>query len=288
MRTLFQLFLLTLSTALLAHPGGGIIALSEDSAIVADPVENFIWLVKKGEAPKQLVSKFHGHWMTRGLDGHIYAEAFQEWGGAWSSAAFRLDLPTAKLTEVAHRDDLGVLEFVVDRDGALVFQRGESLVSRKNGKESPFRPLSNQRKLEHVTSYAWGREGDLVLADRNRILRVDAQGNISLLSEIQGKVLEPKIWNATDTPSVFGLAIDPAGHVLATVPDLAKVFRIEPNQKPQEIALSEDGWRATGVAVHGNSILLMESDPRASTSPRVRILRSNGTTELLTLPSGRQ
>src|SRR4026207_1236120 len=116
MKTLFGLLFFTFSTAVFAHPGGGIITLSENSAIIADSVENFIWLVEKGQEPKRLGSKFHGHWLTRGLDGHLYAEGFQEAGGAWSSAAFRLELPAAKLTEVAHRDELGALVFAVDRD----------------------------------------------------------------------------------------------------------------------------------------------------------------------------
>jgi hypothetical protein len=284
MKSLFGLLVFMLSTVGLAHPGGGIIALSENSAIIADSVENFIWLVEKGEEPKRLVSKFHGHWLTRGFDGNLYAEAFQESGGAWSSAAFRLELPTARLTEIAHRDQLGVLVFAVDRDGSLVFQRRGSLVSRRNGKESPFRSSANEPKLEEVTAYAWSREGDLVFADRNRIRRTDSKGVTSLIAEIEGKVLEPKIWNATDTPSVFGLAVDNAGSVLAAVPGLAKVYRIEKDHPLREIARGEDGWRATGVAVFGDSIFLLESDSRASTSPRVRILRGNGTIELLTIP----
>ena len=284
MKTLFGLLFFTLSTAALAHPGGGIIALSENSAIIADSVENFVWLVEKGQEPKRLVSKFHGHWLTRGLDGNLYAEAFQESGGAWNSAAFRLELPTAKLTEVAHRRELGVLVFAVDRDGSLVFQRRGSLVSRRNGKESPFRSSSDEPKLEDVTAYAWSHDGDLVFADRNRILRTAPKGITSLIAKIEGKVLEPKIWNATDTPSIFGLAIDNADRVLAAVPGLAKVYRIEKNHTPQEIARGEDGWRATGVAVFGDSIFLLESDSRASASPRVRLLRANATIESLTVP----
>ena len=283
-KTLVGLLFFTVSTAGFAHPGGGIIALSESSAIIADSVENFIWLVEKGQEPKRLVSKFHGHWLTRGLDGNLYAEAFQESGGDWSSGAFQLELATAKLTEIAHRDELGVLVFAVDRDGSLVFQRRGSLVSRRNGKESPFRSFSNEPKLEEVTAYAWSRDGDLVFADRNRVRRIDNNGVTSLIGEIEGKVLEPKIWNATDTPSIFGLAMDNAGRVLAAVPGLAKVYRIEKNRPPQEIARSDDGWRATGIAVFSDTTFLMESDSRASTSPRVRLLRADGTIESLTVP----
>jgi hypothetical protein len=45
MKTLVGLLCFTLSAAAFAHPGGGVIALSENSAIVADSVENFVWRV---------------------------------------------------------------------------------------------------------------------------------------------------------------------------------------------------------------------------------------------------
>ena len=284
MRTLFGPLLFTCSMIVFAHPGGGIVALSEDSAVFADPVENFIWLVQKGQEPQRLVSKFHGHWLTRGRDGNLYTEAFQERGGAWASAAFRLEVPTGNVTEIVDHSELGVLVFTVDRDGSLVFQRGRGLVSRTNGKETPFRSSPDELKLADVTAYAWNAEGDLIFADRNRIRRIDPKGATSLIAEIEGKVLEPKIWNGTDIPAVFGLAVDKAGDVLATVPHLAKVYRIRKDGRPQEVICSDGAWRATGVSVFGDSIFLMESNSRASTSARVRILRADGRVETLTVP----
>jgi hypothetical protein len=284
MKKVLAVLFFVLSAGVFGHPGGGIIALSENSALIADPTENFIWLVEKGAEARRVVAKFHGHWMTRGRDGNVYVEAFGESGGAWSSAAFRLELATGKLTEIAHRDDLKGKEFAVDRDGGIVFQRGAALVSRKDGKETPFRAWRGEPKLEEVTALVWSKEGNLVFADRNRIWRVDEKGVVTLVGQIDGKVLEPKIWNGTETPSIFGLAIDKEGRVLATVPHLGKVFRIGKNQKVEEFAGSEDGWRATGVDVFGDTIFLMESDSRASTSPRVRILRGDGRVEILTVP----
>lgn len=283
MRAFFAVFIFVFASTTSAHPGGGIIALSENSALVADPTENFIWLVEKGQEPKRLVKAFHAHWMTRGLDGNIYTEAFGESGGAWSSAAFRLELPSGKVTEMAHRDEVKASVFAVDRDGAMVFQRGAILVSWRKSKETAFRPAKSQLQLKEVTAYFWEREDDLILADRNRVYRMDGQGVMTLLGEIDGKVLEPRIWNGTETPIVFGLAIEESGAVLATVPSLAKVFRIEKN-KVTEFASGENGWRSTGISVFGDSLFLMESDSKASTSPRIRILRGSGQNEIITLP----
>jgi hypothetical protein len=288
MKTLLSLLTFALAIGAFAHPGGGIIAFSDDSALVADPTENFIWLVQKEREPKKLVSNFHGHWMTRGRDGHLYTEAFQERGGAWATSAFRLDPATGKMTEVADHRDLGALVFAVDRDGSMVFQRGNGLVSRKDGKEVPFRPSAVGLNLQEVTAYVWSPEGDLIFADRNRIRRIDPKGVATSIAEIDGQVLEPKIWNSLEVPIVFGLAQEKSGDLLATVPHLAKVYRIGKDGRSQETVCAEGNWRATGVSVFGDSIFLMESDSRASTSPRVRIVRADGSIETLTLPPARR
>lgn len=283
MKTLQILFTLSLITSALAHPGGGIVALSENSALVTDPTENFIWLVESGKEPKRVVSNIHPHWMTRGRDGNLYTEAFGERGGAWPTAAFRLDVATGKVTPVADHDEVPASVFAVDQDGSIVFQKGAALVSRKDGKETPFRASGEKLNLKEVTACVWSGE-DFIFADRNQIRRIDSKGQTSLIAVIEGQVLEPKIWNSLDVPVVFGLAVERNGDLLATVPHLAKVYRIEKNQKPREVICPEGAWRATGVSVFGESIFLMESDSRASTSPRVRILRTDGRVEILPLP----
>lgn len=52
-----------LNTAVLAHPGGGIVALSEASALLADPTENVVWQVKRGREPRAAT----GHCTRGGL-----------------------------------------------------------------------------------------------------------------------------------------------------------------------------------------------------------------------------
>lgn len=284
MRIEICLLALLVSTSAVAHPGGGIVALSERSAVLADSVENHLWLVHQGREPERIVSRFHGHWLTQGLDGQVYAEAFQESGGAWSSAAFRLDVSKAKLVEIAHRDDLGALVFAVDRDGSLIFQRGPVLKYRREGQESVFRPHRSHPPLENVTAFAWSTAGVLLVADQNRVYGVDATGVATLVAEIKGKSLEPRIWSATERPRIFSLATEGVGMVLAAVPDLGKVYRLGKDGVAVEIAREEDGWRATGVATFGGSVFLLESHTRTSTSPRVRVLRPEGSAETLVLP----
>jgi hypothetical protein len=81
--------------------------------VLEDSVENFIWQLERILAHP-------------GLHDRLYAETFQESGGAWSSTAFQLNLPGGELSEVAHhREPLFSRWTAMD---SLVFQRGSSLV----------------------------------------------------------------------------------------------------------------------------------------------------------------
>ena len=55
-----------------AHPGGGLIALDENTVIFGDSTYNAVWRLKKGKKAHALMKNFHAHWTTLGLDGNIY------------------------------------------------------------------------------------------------------------------------------------------------------------------------------------------------------------------------
>ena len=102
MRVIRALFLLIIPVAVAAHPGGGLIALDANTVIFGDSMYNAVWRLEKGKKPQALVKNFHAHWTTRGLDGQIYSESFQEMGGA----LFRIDLGGGKPVKVAEESDL--------------------------------------------------------------------------------------------------------------------------------------------------------------------------------------
>ena len=78
MKALRALFLLIIPVAVTAHPGGGLIAMDANTVIFGDPMNNVVWRLEKGRKPQALVKNFHAHWTTRGLDGQIYSESFQD------------------------------------------------------------------------------------------------------------------------------------------------------------------------------------------------------------------
>src|ERR687892_578210 len=132
--TLIAFFLIPIGAA--AHPGGGLIALDANTVIFGDSMYNAVWRLEKGKKPQALVKNFHAHWTIRGLDGHIYSEAFQEMGGA----AFRIDLNGGNHVKVAEESHVEALVFAAGKRGELIFQKGAQIVERSpDGTVTPFR-----------------------------------------------------------------------------------------------------------------------------------------------------
>src|ERR1041384_1257368 len=86
-RALFLFIISIIPITAAAHPGGGLIAIDANTVIFGDSMYNAVWRLEKGKKPLALIKNFHAHWTTRGLDGRIYSESFQEMGGA----LFRID-----------------------------------------------------------------------------------------------------------------------------------------------------------------------------------------------------
>jgi len=66
---------------------------------------NAVWRLERGKKSHALVKNFHAHWTTRGMDGQIYSESFQEIGGA----AFRIDLNGGKHVKVAEESHIAAV-----------------------------------------------------------------------------------------------------------------------------------------------------------------------------------
>src|SRR5215203_7046138 len=126
MRAFRTLLLLIIPAAAAAHPGGGLIALDANTVIFGDSMYNAVWRLEKGKKPQALIKNFHAHWTTRGLDGQIYSESFQEMGGA----AFRIDLDGGKHFKIAEGSDVAALVFAVGKRGELIYQKATHIEER--------------------------------------------------------------------------------------------------------------------------------------------------------------
>ena len=100
MKVIRALLLLIISVPVAAHPGGGLVALDANTVIFGDSMYNSVWRLEHGKKPQALAKRFHAHWTTRGLDGHIYSESFQRWAALFfesiSAVASHSKLPKSR------------------------------------------------------------------------------------------------------------------------------------------------------------------------------------------------
>jgi hypothetical protein len=282
MKFIKALIFLFLPIVAIGHPGGGLIALDANTVIFGDSMYNAVWRLEKGKKPQALIEKFHAHWTTRGLDGQIYSESFQEMGGA----LFRIDLAGAKHVKIAEETHLNALVFAVGKRGELIFQKGSQIMQRSaDGTVTSFRGAGTVVKgdaaLQQIIAYYWAADGTLYLSDGGNLRRVGDDGVVRLIGRIEGKVLEPKIWNSIDAPRIWSIAIDDRRRIYTALPDLGQVVRIDPDGSQHVIDKSVGGWRVTAVAIFKDSVFLLESSDRSNDGQRVRVIRGSGKVELL-------
>ena len=282
MKIITALLLLIIPVAAVAHPGGGLIALDANTVIFGDSMYNAVWRLEKGKKAQALINKFHAHWTTRGRDGHIYSESFQEIGGA----AFRIDLAGGKHVKVAEESDVNVLVFAVGQRGEFVFQKGTQIVERNpGGAVTPFRSSGEVAKgeppLQQVIAYNWTSDGILYLSDGSHLRRVGNDGVVRLVARVDGKLIAPKIWNSTGAPRIWSIAIDDRKRIYTALPDIGHVVRIDPDGSQHVVDRNAGGWRVTAVATFGDSVFMLESSDSTNDGQRVRVIRGSGKPELL-------
>jgi hypothetical protein len=280
MRAISIVILLFLATVAAAHPGGGLIALDANTVVFGDSANNVLWRMEKGKKPEALFNKFHVHWLTLGLDGNIYAESFQEMGGA----LFRIDLGGTKHEKIVEQADLNTPVFAVGKEGEIIFQKDRLLMQRSvDGTVTPFRGSKieqGQPRLQQVIAYAWAPDGTLYLSDGARLRLVGSDGIVRLVFEIGGTLLEPKIWNSTGTPRIWSIAVDSRKRIYTALPDIGQVIRIDPNGSHHVIDQYPGEWRVTAVATFGDAVFLLESSDKRNVGQRVRVIRGAGKAEL--------
>ena len=282
MKALRTLFLLLLPVVVAAHPGGGLIALDANTVIFGDSMYNAVWRLEKGRKPQALVKNFHAHWTTRGLDGHIYSESFQEMGGA----LFRIPLDGGKHIKVAEESQVEAPVFAIGKRGELIFQKGAQIVERSaDGTVRRFRGAGEVAKgeppLQQVIAYHWAADETLHLSDGNHLRRVGKDGVVRLVTRVEGKLIQPQIWNSTGAPRIWSIATDARKRIFAALPDIGQVVRIDPDGSQHVIDRSTGGWRVTAVATFADSVFLLESSDSTNAGQRVRVIRVAGTVESL-------
>lgn len=262
-----------------SHPGNGLVVLASDQVLTGDAVHNGLWLFTPNRTPQRLLDRFHCHWVTKGLDGHIYAETLGESGGAWKSAVHRLKQDGSYDRSIESRVDAIHGVFLVDEKGGLVYwNKGRVVCKRDRSKEVPFRGSGLTAKgvapLKSIKAMAWGPGGFLWVSDGARILSAGRDGVFRLYAALQGAPTNA-LYAAPDGKNlVWSLAVSPAGTVFAAVPSMGAVVKVLPNKVQQVVHRAADGWAVVGLSERKGSLYLLESKTTESDNygPRVRKL----------------
>jgi len=207
--------------------------------------------------------------------------------GIWKAKLYRLDsngrnpvrLWTAGLSHSV---------FTADRQGQLVFaSNGEIVVRTKIGKMEGFRGNGTvavgQPPLGDVSALVWGTNETLYLCDGQHIRKVDMDGKIRLVKTLQGRPSVPLYASRNGELKIWGMAVEDRGRVFVAVPSNAQVVRVDPNGKTAVVAVSQDDWHATGVAVSGAKLYLLETklEGNRNLGPRVRMISSDTTSRII-------
>jgi hypothetical protein len=110
---------------------------------------------------------------------------------------------------------------------------------------------------------------------------VGGDGVVRLVARIDGKLIEPKIWNSTGEPRIWSIAVDERKRIYTALPDIGQVVRIDADGSQHVVDRSAGGWRVTAVATFGDSVFLLESSDSTNAGQRVRVIRGSGRAELL-------
>ena len=135
--------------------------------------------------------------------------------------------------------------------------------------------------LQQVIAYTWAADGTLYLSDGGHLRRVGSDGVVRLVARIDGKLIEPKIWNSTGAPRIWSIALDGRKRIYTALPDIGQVVRIDADGSRHVVDRSVGGWRVTAVATFGDSVFLLESSDSTNAGQRVRVIRGSGKVELL-------
>lgn len=285
--------LIALASLASAHPGNGIVALSANVVLTGDAIHNGLWRFELGKAPKKLTGnlRFHCHWVTKGLDGRLYAETLSKPAAQWDDTVYVLDPQGAHPVEIDHGPEGTFGVFTVGRSGEIIRRSGQKIFARARGTDRPFRGSGRVAEgsppLGAVQAFAWGPEDDLYLVDGPYVRRVGQDGVIRLVTKLQGSVTSRLYADSSGGPMAWGIAVDSKRRIVVALPSNGQVLLIDPSGKQTVLARSENGWAATGVAVFGETVFLLESktERNSNSGPRVRAIRPDGRIQMLGMAS---
>lgn len=267
----------------LAHPGSGIVVDQLGRIYFTDTGQG-VWKIDESGR----VSSHEGpafHWLAIDQASRL-AET--------SSEPFRQIQRVGRTPTLLLASDFPV---TTDRDGALYYPGlGEDqqlrvfrmLPSGERSVRAILPPAADGTRLEWLNGIAVGPDRAIYYSENAAIRRISAQGAITTIaSDVTVDDCAPIPGaNARQGPLLRGLDIAPDGTVYVAASACGALLKITPDGRIAPVLRTPSPWSPTGVAVHGDRVLVLEylhtaSDVRRDWIPRVRRIAADGSGEII-------
>jgi sugar lactone lactonase YvrE len=276
-----------------AHPSSGIVIDQNGHVFFTDSGgDGFLWKIDPG-GKRTLVRKgrLQGlHWLTLDEKGLYSGEDLKKWFDRRIIPNFGRVALSGSRSALLQTDGCPV---VVGPDGTLYFAKENVEISRLSPDGTVTllnsRVRETTKKFGFITGLASSRDGSVYAACPNAILKVKSEGMVTtLVHPTSLKHLTPDLDTPGDhEPLLRGLAVDSRGAIYAAATGFHCVVRITADGKVETVLKAERPWSPTGVAVHDQSLYVLEYTNAESNNheewlTRVRKLGSDGKITTLT------
>lgn len=280
------------TSAVVAHPGSGIVVDSQGYVYFVDTGQGVWKLDPQGKLTLLHTAAYH--WMALDEKGHFVKSGAL---GNFDRGSFERVTPAGAVPGLIISSDYPI---VIGSDGGLYYvpynPGGPRELIRRlpNGQRSVFAVLpadAGPKPIKWVNGIATGPDGALYVTDNDAVRRIGRNGAVSTFRDaVQLTACADPLPSTPKLPYLRGLAVARDGTVYAAANGCRAVVAI-PAKGPIRIVLkAERPWSPTGVALSGKDIYVLEylHTPRADSKewiPRIRRIAPDGTiTTLATVP----
>jgi len=277
---------LGLSAVSVAHPGNGIVVLEDGSVLTGDAVRNGIWLFKPGKQPQRLATSFHCHWLFRGADNKLYAETVAERGGVWYASHYRIFVDGRRPQQLGNDLAGDSSCFTVDDLGRRIVWRSGKFMRPDSRAIATFRDggmlAAGEPAIGTPSAYAWGPNEQLFFSDGARVRTISKTGEIRTVVHLTGKATNSLFAARSGERKIWGFVVADDGSLVIADASTSQVLRVS-GGRTTVVSRGQEGWVATGVAVRGSDVYVLESKLQGSQNlgPRVRKIDRQGKSSLI-------
>ncbi len=248
-----------------AHVGTGIDLDRQGHIYFTDTYHNCIWRLESNGTLTPVLRGVHLDYLIVGEDGYVYVIK----DGVWKIS------PQGQMTEVLNSKEFpegAGRPLCIDRQANIYFINSEAqlkhlpeiyrrtpdgkvtLIAGADGRQQNGQGV--QTPFSHINSAVCAPDGSLYLRDNQRILRITADGTVSMLAHSGNAATAED--GEESLVRTMGMAVDAAGSVYVANYWKRAVLKVAPDGGVITRSTSNWPWVPVGVAVSGTNIYVLE------------------------------